>query len=138
MRALAGRGSSTMSWPPTVTFPSVGGMKPVIMRMEVDLPAPLGPRNPRTSPRSTEKEIRLTATLGPKVFVKFSTLIIPASSVGDIAGSGNDRIGIDHSTLRTMPIPTRKPYLYTFTYLKLIALLFTLSVKSRQIDSASL
>src|SRR5688572_30947908 len=120
MRALAGRGTSTMSWPPTLTLPSVGGMKPVIMRMEVDLPAPLGPRNPRTSPRSTEKEIRLTATFGPKVFVKFSTLIIPASSVGDIARSGNDndRIGIDHSTpCRPCRFQHANHMFYTFTYL---------------------
>ena len=32
-----------MSKPPTVTVPAVGGMKPVIMRMVVDLPAPFGP-----------------------------------------------------------------------------------------------
>src|SRR5687768_4803973 len=114
MRALAGRGSSTMSWPPTVTFPSVGGIKPVIIRMEVDLPAPLGPRNPRTSPRSTEKEIWLTAILGPKVFVKFSTLIIPASSVGGIAGRG---IGIDLPPCRPCRFQHANHTFYTFTYL---------------------
>src|SRR4051794_8496472 len=62
--------------PPTVTLPSVGGINPVIIRMEVDLPAPFGPRKPRTSPRATEKEIPSTARLGPNVFTKFFTLIM--------------------------------------------------------------
>src|SRR5580700_8706218 len=44
--------------------------------MVVDLPAPFGPRKPRTSPRSTEKETPSTARLAPNIFVKFSTLII--------------------------------------------------------------
>ena len=53
-----------MSWPPTVIRPEVGGMKPVIMRMVVDLPAPLGPRKPSTSPRSTVNETSFTASFG--------------------------------------------------------------------------
>jgi transcription elongation factor GreB len=65
-----------MSLPPTETLPSVGVMNPVIMRMEVDLPAPFGPRKPSTSPRSTEKEIPSTARFVPKTFTKFSTLIM--------------------------------------------------------------
>ena len=52
-----------MSKPPTDTVPAVGGMKPVIMRMVVDLPAPFGPRKPSTSPRSTENETSSTARL---------------------------------------------------------------------------
>src|SRR5713101_9760386 len=65
-----------MSWPPTDTLPSVGGMKPVIIRMVVDFPAPFGPRNPSTSPRSTENDTPSTARFGPNVFTKFSTLIM--------------------------------------------------------------
>src|SRR5260370_34655841 len=65
-----------MSWPPTDTLPSVGGMKPVIIRMVVDFPAPFGPRKPSTSPRSTENDTPSTARFGPKVFTKFSTLIM--------------------------------------------------------------
>ena len=60
-----------MSWPPMVTSPSVGGMKPVIMRMVVVLPAPFGPRKPSTSPFSTVNETPFTATFGPKVFFRF-------------------------------------------------------------------
>ncbi len=41
---------SKTSKPSTVTVPLVAGMKPVMMRMVVVLPAPLGPRKPRISP----------------------------------------------------------------------------------------
>ncbi len=51
-------------------------MKPVIMRMVVLLPAPLGPRKPSTSPFSTVKETPFTATFGPNSFFKFRTLIM--------------------------------------------------------------
>ncbi len=78
MSFFAAIGFSTTSCPPTETFPSVGGIKPVIMRMVVDLPAPLGPRNPSTSPRSTVKETLLTATFAPNALVRFSTLIMAA------------------------------------------------------------
>jgi len=45
--------------------PEVGGINPVIIRMLVDFPAPLGPRNPSTSPFSTENETPFTASFGP-------------------------------------------------------------------------
>src|SRR5262245_10166605 len=54
-------------------------MNPVSMRMVVDLPAPFGPRKPSTSPRSTENETSFTASFVPKLFTRFSTLIIPSS-----------------------------------------------------------
>src|ERR1051325_5775709 len=57
-------------------LPEVGGMNPVIMRIVVDLPAPLGPRKPSTSPRSTVNEMSSTARFGPKAFTRFSILII--------------------------------------------------------------
>jgi hypothetical protein len=50
-------------------------MKPVIIRMVVDFPAPFGPRKPRTSPRLTLNEMPFTATFAPKALVKFSTWI---------------------------------------------------------------
>src|SRR3954471_23896987 len=50
-------------------------MKPVIIRMVVDLPAPFGPRKPSTSPRSTANETPSTARLGPKAFTRLSILI---------------------------------------------------------------
>src|SRR5215469_8428004 len=76
MSRRAGIAWSTTSNPPTEIFPKDGGIKPVSIRMVVDLPAPLGPRNPSTSPRSTEKETPSTARLVPNILVKFSTLII--------------------------------------------------------------
>src|SRR6266567_305947 len=77
-----------MSNPPTVTLPAVGGIKPVSIRMVVDLPAPLGPRNPSTSPRSTENETPSTARFVPKNFAKFSTLIILTRTSGGNSASG--------------------------------------------------
>ena len=76
MRRFAGSGFSTMSWPPMEMAPSDGGMNPVIIRMVVDLPAPFGPRNPKTSPRSTVNEIPFTAVFGPKFFFKSRTWIM--------------------------------------------------------------
>src|ERR1035441_3838985 len=76
MSFFAGMGFSAMSNPPIVTFPLLGGTKPVSIRMVGDLPAPFGPRKPSTSPRSTEKETPSTARLAPNILVKFSTLII--------------------------------------------------------------
>lgn len=38
--------------------------------MVVVLPAPLGPRNPKTSPFFTSKEMSLRAIVGPKLFDK--------------------------------------------------------------------
>lgn len=56
--------------------PAVTGRNPVTIRMVVDFPAPLGPRNPRTSPFLTENERSSTAALGPKRFVRPVTSII--------------------------------------------------------------
>jgi hypothetical protein len=44
--------------------------------MVVDLPAPLGPRKPSTSPFSTENDKLSTAVIPPKRFVRFLTSII--------------------------------------------------------------
>src|SRR5690349_4031593 len=58
-----------------VMVPSEGGMKPVVMRMLVELPVRFGPRKPSTSPRSTLKEMPLTASFGPKALVTLDTWI---------------------------------------------------------------
>src|SRR6202007_1807494 len=65
-----------MAWPPMLILPEVGGMKPVTMRMVVDLPAPFGPRKPSTSPRSTLKEMSSTARFAPKALTRFWILIM--------------------------------------------------------------
>ena len=46
-------GRRRKGWPPMVTWPAVGWSRPRIMRMVVDLPEPLGPRNPVTAPGRT-------------------------------------------------------------------------------------
>ena len=76
MRRLASTGRSARSKPPTLTRPAVGGRKPVIIFMVVDLPAPLGPRKPSTVPRSTEKLTPSTAVKAPKRFTRWSISII--------------------------------------------------------------
>ena len=70
-----------MEMPQMLTSPLVGGRKPVTTRMVVDFPAPLGPRNPRTSPLFTVKERSSTAFLCPNCFVRLVTSIM----VGEIS-----------------------------------------------------
>src|SRR3954462_13118160 len=83
-------GDSTKANPPPVTLPEVGGMKPVTMRMVVDLPAPLGPRKPRTSPRSTVKVTSSTARLAPNVLTRFSIRIM--AFIRGAADQRSDRV----------------------------------------------
>src|SRR5712692_9884397 len=51
-------------------------MYPVRMRMVVVLPAPLGPRKPRTSPGLTEKVRSRTTVLSAYALVRFWTSIM--------------------------------------------------------------
>ena len=101
--------TSTTSWPPTVTLPAVGGMKPVIMRMVVDLPAPLGPRKPSTSPRSTVNEMPSTARLAPNVLTRLSMRImgfvaeIPGATA-NVGSPGSSFKGADYRPERRIAI----------------------------------
>ena len=63
---MASLGAAATSWPQITARPASGGKKPATMRIVVDLPAPLGPRNPTISPRRTVKLTLLTASMGPK------------------------------------------------------------------------
>ena len=58
-------GWSAVSVPNTVTRPSAGFSKVVIMRMVVVLPAPLGPSSPNVSPGSILRSRWSTATWPP-------------------------------------------------------------------------
>ena len=60
MRRRASIDCSNTSKPSIFTTPSVGGMKPVTIRMVVVFPAPFGPRKPTISPASTLKVIPWT------------------------------------------------------------------------------
>src|SRR5438477_3684154 len=64
-RCLAAIGLACTSSPPNDTRPSVGRRMPAIMRSVVVLPAPLGPRNPYSTPRETSSETSSTATKLP-------------------------------------------------------------------------
>src|SRR2546430_13731422 len=66
MAALTRSGSRRRSIPSTRPSPSVGSRIPHSMRSVVDFPAPLGPRNPYSSPRRTRRSRRSTATTLPK------------------------------------------------------------------------
>src|SRR5687768_14771161 len=73
MAHRAETGPRAMSTSPTITRPAVGRRKPVIIRMVVVLPAPLGPRRPSTSPGWASKLTSSTATVAPKRLVTPST-----------------------------------------------------------------
>ena len=65
--------SRMMSKPPTRPSPLVGSNRPLSIRMVVDLPAPLGPRKPKISPRLTSKLMLSTAMKSPKCRERFLT-----------------------------------------------------------------
>ena len=54
-----------MSNPATVALPAVGSTSVHSILIVVDLPAPLGPRKPKTSPAATSKSTQSTAVSGP-------------------------------------------------------------------------
>ena len=56
MRAFTPSGLRPTSSPPTVAVPEVGFSSPHSIRIVVDLPAPLLPRNPKISPTPTVNE----------------------------------------------------------------------------------
>src|ERR1035441_10589981 len=61
------------SYPATIARPDVGLSSPQSIRIVVDLPAPFGPINPKTSPLRTSRLIRSTATKSPNLLTRFST-----------------------------------------------------------------
>src|SRR5918996_3180672 len=61
MAARTSGPSLMTSWPATRAEPEVGGSSVVSMCTVVDLPAPLGPRKPYTSPGSTRRSMPSTA-----------------------------------------------------------------------------
>jgi hypothetical protein len=55
--------------PSIVTDPLDGAFSPTIIRSVVDLPAPLGPRNPVTCPGRIVTDSRSTAVVAPYLLV---------------------------------------------------------------------
>src|SRR6195952_78634 len=72
----------TYAVPLTVTVPDVGTSRPTIMRIVVDLPAPLGPRNPVTIPGCTEKDRLSTAVFSPYILVRAVSSIMGVAFPG--------------------------------------------------------
>ena len=62
-----------------MAVPEVAGVSPTMIRMVVDLPAPLGPRNPVTRPVAAVKLTSSTAGAPlPYFLVSESTVIMPS------------------------------------------------------------
>src|SRR3954471_10532815 len=61
------------SKPLMTTVPLVGGSSVVIIRISVDLPAPLGPSRPKISPASTANDTPLTAVKLPNFLTMLRT-----------------------------------------------------------------
>src|SRR4051812_8110132 len=74
-----------MSCPAIEALPEVGDKNPVSIFIVVDLPAPLGPRKPSTSPRATEKLMSSTARRGPKSLVRCWISIMEFPAAGNAA-----------------------------------------------------
>ncbi len=65
--------SAVRGSPATVADPEVGAIRVPRVRTVVVFPAPLGPRNPNTSPRLTSKETSSYAIRSPKCLERFWT-----------------------------------------------------------------
>ena len=76
---MRGRISSSVAEPSgipaTEADPDVGAISVPRIRTVVVLPAPFGPRNPKTSPRATVKDTSRTAVRVPKTLVRWLTSI---------------------------------------------------------------
>src|SRR3954454_23429369 len=71
-----GLGRSANRRPLIVAVPDVGVVSPTIMRMDVDLPAPLGPRKPVTRPGRALKVMSWTTVLPPYFLDRFWMVIM--------------------------------------------------------------
>src|SRR3954447_7941913 len=92
--SCSGAGWSAYARPFTVTEPAAGRSRPRIMRIVVDLPAPLGPRKPVTTPGSTVNVRPSTAVLSPYRFVRPSALIMSATSGDAVRHALGERYGV--------------------------------------------
>ena len=112
-----GAAASTNERPSMRTVPLVGRCSPRIMRMVVDLPAPLGPSRPVTRPVRAVKDRSSTASLSPYLLASPSTSIMlpplrldAASSV--VSGQDTrlgDRLDDDRRCFPALPTATRQP-----------------------------
>ena len=61
--------------PKTEMTPELGCSRPRIILMVVDLPDPLGPSRPKTSPRRTSRSISLTAFTRSRIQKSLKTFV---------------------------------------------------------------
>src|SRR3990170_2239013 len=80
MAAFTAPGWERTSYPATSPRPPLGRSRPVSILMVVVLPAPLGPRNPKISPRCTPNVTPSTAVKVPNRLVSLSTSMTGAPS----------------------------------------------------------
>ena len=85
-----GLGRSANLRPEMVTLPEVGEVRPTIIRIEVDFPAPFGPRKPVTRPVGAAKLMSSTTVLAPYFLDRESMVIMdecPLVSLPAVGGS---------------------------------------------------
>ena len=70
-----GLGRSANLRPEMVALPDVGEVRPTIMRIEVDLPAPFGPRKPVTRPAGATK-LTSSTTVREPYFLDSESMVI--------------------------------------------------------------
>src|SRR5579883_975584 len=119
IRSLTRSGERATSNPRTSAVPSEGARIPHNMRMVVDFPAPLGPRNPQMDPRGMWKVTRSTATKAPNRRVRPSartahaglpTCLLPPR--GLLLDQGDEHVlerGRDGSQVEDPDAPVREP-----------------------------
>src|SRR5579872_2694293 len=78
---------SVTSWPSRMIRPVVGGWKPQMILIRVDLPAPLSPIRPSTSPRRRCMFTSTSAVTAPYFLEMCSTLSTSSSAPGGTAAS---------------------------------------------------
>src|SRR5438128_1291503 len=78
--------SRSISYPLTNARPLVGWSKVHNILIVVLFPAPLGPRKPKVSPRSTWRSIPFTACISPKERESFSIVMVMVLPQQDGAG----------------------------------------------------
>src|SRR5439155_18207764 len=105
MRRRTSVDCSKTSKPSTRTVPEVAGMKPVMIRMVVVFPAPLGPRKPRICPSAAVNETSRIAARSPYRLLRFATSII--GSISTVTGGGNSTGVSSGDGLRLQDPPPR-------------------------------
>ena len=78
-----------MGLPRSQASPDVGFSRPSSSLTDVVLPAPFGPRNPKTSPRGTVMDRPDSAVVCPKLFERFTVWMAgePAAAAGGAAAT---------------------------------------------------